>query len=67
MGFKIFLENRWKNKLHIFMLIFIIAVMGLAGARMVMIKTQRTRSDSMALAMVCTELLNPLPSANVNL
>lgn len=52
MGFHIFLENRWKNKLHVFMLMLVFAVMGLAGARMVMITGQRTRSDSMALAMV---------------
>jgi hypothetical protein len=63
MGFKIFLENRWKNKLHIFMLLLIVAVMGLAGARMVMITGQRARSDSMALAMVRSINLIPLPLA----
>ena len=45
------------------MLLLIVAVMGLAGARMVMITSQRTRSDSMALAMVCTFNLVHLPLA----
>ncbi|KAF2798791.1 hypothetical protein K505DRAFT_371434 [Melanomma pulvis-pyrius CBS 109.77] len=57
MGYKIFLENKLKNRLHIIMLLLTVAVMGLAGARMFMIKGQRTRSDSMALAMGAKSLV----------